>query len=94
VTLLPRTDSSLVNAMLVLLRLILFTLGICLVVGVGALLLWAVLTLADGYTDSTRVRTVLALAAFVLYVAVPAYLLAVGTDDGDDGDEGGDREAL
>jgi hypothetical protein len=79
VRLFPRTGSYLIDSMLLVLRAILCTLGVCLVIGVSALLVRATLALTDPYA-STRVSSLLALLVFVVYVGLPTYLLATRTD--------------
>lgn len=69
--------------MLLVLRVGLFTLGVCLVVGVSALLIRATLLLTGPHL-STRASSLLALLVFLVYVSVPTYLLATRTEiDGD-----------
>lgn len=82
-TLLPRTGSYLIDSMLAVLRVILFTLAVCLVVLVSALVLRATIVLTEPLTGSRRAASLVALVAFATYLGVPAYLLAVRTDDED-----------
>ena len=83
----PRTGSYLIDSMLLVLRALLFTLGVCLVVGVSALLIRATLVVTDPYAPR-HVSSVLALFVFVVYLGVPTYLLATRTDLGDGGGDG------
>lgn len=82
--------------MLLVLRALLFTLAVCLVVGVSALLIRATLVLAEPYATQ-RVSSLLALLVFVVYVGLPTYLLATRTDLGDGGEDdprtGDERDA-
>ena len=80
----PRTGSYLIDSMLFVLRALLFTLGVCLVVGVSALLVRATLVVTDPHV-STRVSSLLALLVFVVYVGLPTYLLATRADLSGDG---------
>lgn len=82
----PRTGSYLIDSMLFVLRALLFTLGVCLVVGVSALLVRATLVATDPHV-STRVSSLLALLVFVVYVGLPTYLLATRADLSGDGRE-------
>lgn len=90
----PWSDSFLFDASVAVLRAVLFTVGAWLVVLVGALLLRAILVAAGPRPETTPVASLLALVAFVLYLAVPTYLLVVRTNDGGDDDDDGNGEGL
>lgn len=58
-----------------LVRLVGFTVGAVLVIGVSVLLLAATLRIVGSATDSTTIQSLLALAVFMGSVAVSTYLL-------------------
>lgn len=58
-----------------------FLVGAILFVGLSALVLYLVTERGDRFIESERLRSLLALALFISFIAIPAYFLAVAGAD-------------
>lgn len=78
------SDTTRSKALSAFLRVVAFTVGVCLLIAGSVGILYGVLTLSEPLGVSTETASLLALLLFIAFIAVPSYLFAVragGTDE-------------